>query len=79
MASMEVIMNKYRYYYTKIYKIIFIKKGENNKKIKLKKIFCHRNEQVDTITSINKVPNENLIFVTSSQYGDLEVVKPKIE
>ena len=78
MASMEIIKKRYRYYYTKIYNIMFEKDMHNNDKIEFDKIYEHRNGQVDTITSINKIPNENLIFVTSSQIGVLEIVKVKI-
>ena len=77
MASMEIIIKRYRYYYTKIYKIKFKKDTQNNDLIDFDKIYEHRNEQVDTITSINKIPNEKLIFITSSQIGDLEVVRVK--
>ena len=77
MASMEIIKKRYRYYYTKIYNIMFEKDMHNNDIIEFDKIYEHRNVQIDTITSINKIPNENLIFVTSSQIGDLEIVKVK--
>ena len=75
MASMEVIHKKYIYYNTKIYKVIM---NEENDKIKLEIIYNHRNEQTDVIISINKIPNEKLIFVISSQYADLEIVKTEI-
>ena len=75
MASMELIHRKNIYYNTRIYKVIM---NEENDKIELERIYNHRNEQTDVIISINKIPNKKLIFVTSSQYSDLEIVKTEI-
>ena len=78
-ASMEVIIERYIYYYSKIYKITVNKENEENDKIEFKRIYSHRNEQIDVIISLNKISNKKLIFVTSSQCGDLEIVKTDIQ
>ena len=76
---MEAIIERYIYYYSKIYKITVNKENEKNDKIEFKRIYSHRNEQIDVIISLNKISNKKLIFVTSSQCGDLEIVKTEIQ
>ena len=78
MASMEVIKDRYRYYYTKIYKIIINEGDEENDKIEFIEIYNHENGQYDTMISINKIPNEKLIYVTLSFISVLEIVKTHI-
>ena len=78
MASMEVINEKYKYYNSKIYKIIVTKENEENDKIEFNEIYNYKNKKSELIISIQKIPNEKLIFITSSQYADLEIVKADI-
>ena len=77
-ASMEKIIQNYRYYYTKIYRIKNNKVDNKNYEIIFEQIYEHENYQVDTITSINKIPHKNFIFITSSLNADLELVKAEI-
>ena len=77
-ASMEKIIQNYRYYYTKIYQINKNKGNNKNYEIKFDQIYEHENYQVDTITSIHKIPDKNFIFITSSLNADIELVKAEI-
>ena len=78
-ASMEIIIKRYRYYYTKIYQINKNKGNNENDEIKFNQIYEHENKQFDTITSIHKIPDKNFIFITSSLNADLEIVKAEIK
>ena len=54
------------------------KENEENDKIKFNEIYNYKNKKSELIISIQKIPNEKLIFITSSQYADLEIVKADI-
>ena len=66
MASMEVMNEKYKYYNSKIYKIIVTEEDEEKDKVKFNEIYTYKNKTSRIIISILKIPNEKLIFVTSS-------------
>ena len=84
LATMEII-EKDRYFSTKVYKLIKNKENEDKEKYKyeLENIYQHRNKQYDVITSIHPINNHNLdkniIFVTSSQSSDLEIINAEIK
>ena len=63
---------------TQKYKIIVTKENEENDKIEFNEIYNYKNKKSELIISIQKIPNEKLIFITSSQYADLEIVKADI-
>ena len=78
------IVEKGRYFETKVYKLIKNKEDEEkNNGIELKNIFQHRNKQTDVIISIHPIIlsnlDKNIIFVTSSQNSHLEIVNAEIE
>ena len=83
LATMEIV-EKGRYFETKVYKLIKNKEDEEkNNGIELKNIFQHRNKQTDVIISIHPIIlsnlDKNIIFVTSSQNSHLEIVNAEIE
>ena len=78
------IVEKGRYFSTKVYKLIKNKEDEEkNNEIEFKNIFQHKNKQTDVITSIQPIIlsnlNNNITFITSSQSSHLEVVNTEIE
>ena len=83
LATMEIV-EKGRYFETKVYKLIKNKEDEEkNNGIELKNIFQHRNKQTDVIISIHPIIlsnlDKNIIFVTSSQNSHFEIVNAEIE
>ena len=77
MATLEIIEKK-RYFETKLYKVI-----KNNDIFEFNNINKYKNNQSDVITSCNSIilPNMNkhIICITSTQSSHLEIVKAKIE
>ena len=79
MASVEKTIKNKKFNFTKIYKINISKGNEENDTIELKDIFEHKNKQKDLITSINKINNEKLIFITISLNAEFEIIKAEIK
>lgn len=80
-ASMEIKEKDIDYFSTNIYKIIENKDKKGNKEIELEKIYKYKNMTENIVISINKVQCsfKGVIFVTSSDSFNLEVVKAEIE
>ena len=90
-ASMEVRDPKGNYFMSKIYNIINVKNDRGDDEIQLKKLFQHKNNQTDIITSIQPITIpyfkvnleqqnilDNIIFATSCKDSTMEVVKAVI-
>ena len=90
-ASMEVRDPKGNYFMSKIYNIINVKNDRGDDEIQLKKLFQHKNNQTDIITSIQQITIpyfkvnleqqnilDNIIFATSCKDSTMEVVKAVI-
>ena len=90
-ASMEVRDPKGNYFMSKIYNIINVKNDRGDEEIQLKKLFQHKNNQTDIITSIQPITIpyfkvnleqqnilDNIIFATSCKDSTMEVVKAVI-
>ena len=90
-ASMEVRDPKGNYFMSKIYNIINVKNDRGDDEIQLKKLFQHKNNQTDIITSIQPITIpyfkvnleqqnilDNIIFATSCKDSTVEVVKAVI-
>ena len=90
-ASMEVRDPKGNYFMSKIYNIINVKNDRGDEEIQLKKLFQHKNNQTDIITSIQQITIpyfkvnleqqnilDNIIFATSCKDSTMEVVKAVI-
>ena len=67
-------------YFSKVYKLV--KNKEKNNQFVLKDIFSHKNKKTEVITSIHPINishlNKNIIFITSSQSSQLEIVNKEI-
>ena len=77
-AAMEICSDKH--FKTKIYEVKEKNEASGKNEIELKKVFEYKNKTQDIIISINKVkyPNDDIIFVASTDLSRMEVVKADI-